>query len=141
MTGSERTLVLIKPDGVRRHIIGSIIKRFEDKGMIIVAMKYMKMTREQAERHYSVHRGKPFYNDLVKYITSGPIVAMILEGNHAVEVTRIMCGSTDGSKASPGTIRGDYSISIEENVIHASDSAESYAHEMPIFFSDSEIVE
>jgi len=136
----ERTLILIKPDGVSRHIIGRIISRFEDKGLKLVAMKYMKATKEQAEKHYSVHSLKPFFNDLVSYLTSGPIVAMIWEGDNAIVSCRNICGATDGSKAMPGTIRGDFSLNIEENIVHASDSHESYMHEYPIFFNDNEIM-
>ncbi|BAB59592.1 nucleoside-diphosphate kinase [Thermoplasma volcanium GSS1] len=137
----DRTLVLLKPDAVKRRLVGKIIERFEEKGLKIVAMKFMQMTKDQAKTHYSVHQNKPFFNDLVNYITSGPIVAMILEGAHAIEIVRLMSGATDGSKAQPGTIRGDYSMGIEKNIIHASDSLEAYNHEMPIFFSDNEIIE
>ncbi|MDS0256476.1 nucleoside-diphosphate kinase [Thermoplasmatales archaeon AK] len=138
--GLEQTLILIKPDGVRRRLIGRIVSRFEEKGFRIIAMKMLNLERKQAETHYNVHRSKPFFEDLVRYITSGPIVAMILEGNNAISVTRLMCGSTDGSKAQPGTIRGDFSQSIEKNIIHASDSPESYQHEVKIFFSPEEIM-
>lgn len=136
----ERTLILIKPDGVKRRLVGEIIKRFEKKGMRILGMKMLILSKEKAEKHYAVHKGKPFYNNLVNYITSGPIIAVLLEGNRCIEVTRQMCGSTDGSKAQPGTIRGDYSLSIEKNIIHASDSKESFEYEYPIFFSNEEIL-
>ena len=136
----DRTLVLIKPDGVKRRLVGDILKRFEKKGMRILGMKMLLLSKEKAQRHYAVHKDKPFYNDLVNYITSGPIVAVLLEGNRCIEVTRLMCGSTDGSKAQPGTIRGDYSLSIEKNIIHASDSKESFDYEYPIFFSNEEIL-
>ncbi len=135
----EKTLILIKPDGVKRRLIGKIISRFEDRGMKIVAMKMLVLSREKAERHYDVHKSKPFFKDLVGYITSGPIVAAVIEGPSAISVTRAMAGSTDGSKAQPGTIRGDYSTGIEKNIIHASDSPESFAHELPVFFSSDEI--
>ncbi|WP_297216256.1 nucleoside-diphosphate kinase [Thermoplasma sp.] len=138
---TERTLVLLKPDAVKRRLIGRIISRLEDKGLKVIALKFMQMTKEQAENHYSVHRSKPFFKDLVNYITSGPIVAMILEGPKSIEIVRLMAGSTDGSKAQPGTIRGDFSMGIEKNIIHASDSPEAYSHEMPIFFNENEIVE
>ncbi|MGC9071653.1 MAG: nucleoside-diphosphate kinase [Acidilobus sp.] len=136
----ERTLVLVKPDGVRRGLIGEIITRFEKKGFRIVAMKIIRMSKEQAAEFYSVHADKPFYKDLVEFITSGPIVAIILEGDSAISVVRNMIGVTDGRKATPGTIRGDYALSVQENVIHASDSPESYERESRIIFSEDDIV-
>ncbi|MHB8372750.1 MAG: nucleoside-diphosphate kinase [Thermoplasmataceae archaeon] len=136
----ERTLVLIKPDGVKRRLAGEIIKRFEMKGLKIVSLKLLRLTEEEAMKHYSVHKDRPFFNDLVSYITSSPIVAMILEGNNAISVVRNICGVTDGSKAAMGTIRGDFSISIEKNIIHASDSHESFEHESPIFFKNNELL-
>jgi nucleoside-diphosphate kinase len=136
----ERTLVLIKPDGVRRGLIGEIISRFERKGLRIVAMKMMRMSRSQAMEFYSVHADKPFYKDLVEFITSGPIVAMVLEGDSAISVVRNMIGATDGRKAAPGTIRGDFALSIQENVVHASDSPESYEREYKIVFSENDFV-
>ena len=135
----EKTLILIKPDGVKRRLSGEIISRFEKKGLKIVALKMLVLSKERAEKHYDVHRGKPFFKDLVSYITSGPIVAAVLEGPGAISITRLMSGTTDGSKAQPGTIRGDYSTGIEKNIIHASDSPESFQHEFPIFFQDGEI--
>lgn len=137
----ERTLILIKPDGVKRRLSGRIIARFEDKGMKIVGMKLLTLSRERAEKHYDVHKGKPFYDGLVAYITSGPIIAAILEGPNAISITRTMCGATDGSKAQPGTIRGDFSMGIEKNIIHASDSQQSFEHEAPIFFNEQEIMD
>jgi nucleoside-diphosphate kinase len=136
----ERTLIVVKPDGVRRGLVGEVISRFERKGFRIVSLKMLRMTREKAEEFYSVHRGKHFFNDLVSFITSGPVVAMIIEGDSAIEVARLMIGSTDGRKAAPGTIRGDYSLSIQENVVHASDSRESFEREYRIIFSEEEIV-
>ncbi|MCL4344970.1 MAG: nucleoside-diphosphate kinase [Candidatus Thermoplasmatota archaeon] len=138
---SERTLVLIKPDGVKRRLSGEIIKRLESKGLNIIGMKLMKVSEEMARKHYDVHKDKVFFKDLVSYITSGPIVAILLEGKSAISVVRTMTGATDGSKSAPGTIRGDYSISIDRNIIHASDSDESFMHEYPIFFSKNEIIE
>ena len=132
----ERTFIMIKPDGVNRGLVGDIISRFERKGFKIVALKMLKMTREEAEELYSVHRGKPFYDSLVDFVTSGPVVVMIIEGESAISVARTMIGPTDGRKAPPGTIRGDYSLSIQENIIHASDSQESYEREHRIFFPD-----
>jgi nucleoside-diphosphate kinase len=136
----ERTLVLVKPDGVRRGLIGEVISRLERKGFRIVAMKMLRMSRSQAMEFYSVHADKPFYKDLVEFITSGPIVAMILEGDSAISVVRNMIGTTDGRKAAPGTIRGDFALSIQENVVHASDSPESYEREYKIIFSENDFV-
>ncbi|MEM0490966.1 MAG: nucleoside-diphosphate kinase [Acidilobaceae archaeon] len=136
----ERTLIVIKPDAVRRGLVGEIISRFEKKGFKIRALKMLWMTREQAEEFYSVHRGKGFYEELVKFASSGPIVALIIEGDSAISVARQMIGVTDGRKAQPGTIRGDYSLSILENVIHASDSEESYMKEVKVIFTDTDIV-
>ena len=138
--GVERTLVLVKPDGVERGLVGEVISRFERKGLKIRALKMLRMTREMAEEFYSVHREKPFFQDLVEFITSGPIVAMILEGDSAIEVVRLMIGSTDGRKAQPGTIRGDYALSIQNNIVHASDSRESFEREYRIVFREEEIL-
>lgn len=137
----EKTLILIKPDGVKRRLAGKIISRFEEKGLKVVGLKMIWMDRAKAEKHYAVHKERPFFKDLVEYIISGPIIAAILEGNNAITITRTMSGATDGSKAQPGTIRGDFSTGIEKNIIHASDSQESYDYESPIFFDKSEILE
>ncbi|MCL4438862.1 MAG: nucleoside-diphosphate kinase [Candidatus Thermoplasmatota archaeon] len=137
----EKTLILLKPDAVKRRLSGEIFSRFEKKGLKIVGLKLMRLSKAQAERHYSVHKGKPFFNGLVEYITSGPIVAAVLEGENSISITRTLSGATDGSKAAPGTIRGDYSMGIEKNIIHASDSSESFEHEFPIFFSKEEVQE
>jgi nucleoside-diphosphate kinase len=136
----ERTLVLVKPDGVRRGLIGEVISRFERKGFRIVALKMIRMSREKAMDFYSVHKDKPFFKDLVEFMTSGPIVAMILEGDSAVSVVREIIGTTDGRKASPGTIRGDFALSIQENVVHASDSPESFERESKVIFSDEDYI-
>jgi nucleoside-diphosphate kinase len=135
----ERTVVIIKPDGVRRGLVGEILSRFEKKGFKIRALKMIRLSREQAEKLYDIHFGKSFFNDLVNYMTSGPVVAVILEGDNAVNAVRLMIGPTDGSKAPPGTIRGDYSLSIRENVIHASDSIERVEHEVSVIFKPEEI--
>ncbi len=137
----QKTLVLLKPDAVNRRLMGEIISRFEKKGLKIVAMKMLWLSRERAERHYEVHKGKPFYESLIDYITSGPIVAMVLEGENAIAVVRRMMGKTNGAEAEPGTIRGDYAMSIQNNLVHGSDSEESAAREIPIFFSEEEILE
>ncbi|MGC8562271.1 MAG: nucleoside-diphosphate kinase [Thermoplasmata archaeon] len=135
-----RTLVLIKPDGVARSKVGVIISRFEDKGLKVTALKLMKLGREKAEKHYAVHKGKPFYESLLNYITSAPLVAMVVEGNNCIEIVRKLVGATNGAKAEPGTIRGDFSTGIDFNLIHASDSEESARYEIPIFFEESEIL-
>ena len=137
--GKQRTLIVIKPDGVKRGLIGEIISRFEKKGFKIVALKMVKLSKEEAEKFYEVHRNKPFFNDLISFITSGPIVAMIIEGDDAINVARIMIGPTDGRKAPPGTIRGDFALSIQENVIHAADSVERAKYEASIVFKPEEI--
>ena len=136
----ERTLVLIKPDRIRRRLTGEIIRRLESKGLNIIGAKFMLLSEEKAKKHYEVHKDKPFFKDLVGYITSGPIMAIVLEGKNAISVVRILTGATDGSKAAPGTIRGAYSISIDRNIIHASDSEEAFNHEFPIFFREDEII-
>ncbi|MEZ0289497.1 MAG: nucleoside-diphosphate kinase [Sulfolobales archaeon] len=137
----ERTFVMIKPDGYSRRLVGEIISRIERKGLKIVGLKLIKMSREQAEKLYAVHKNKPFYNDLVKFVTSGPVVVMVVKGESAVEVMRVLIGPTDGRRAPPGTIRGDFALSIQENIIHASDSVENAEYELSIFFSDNELVE
>ncbi|AFV12848.1 nucleoside diphosphate kinase Ndk [Thermacetogenium phaeum DSM 12270] len=137
----ERTFVMVKPDGVQRGLVGEIIGRFERKGLQIVALKMMRITPELAARHYAEHREKPFFKGLVEYITSGPVVAMILEGKDCVGVVREMMGATDPRKAAPGTIRGSFGMDIGRNVIHGSDSRESAAREIALFFTESEICE
>jgi len=129
-----RTLVLVKPDGVRRGLIGEIISRVEKKGLKIVALRMVQMDKDLARRHYAVHQGKPFFNELVDFITSGPVVAVVLEGEHAVEVVRIMMGDTDPKKSAPGTIRGDFGMDIGQNLIHGSDSEENARKEIDLFF-------
>ncbi len=136
----QRTYVMIKPDGVKRGLIGEIIRRIENKGLKIVALKMLKLSKEKAEELYSVHKGKPFFNSLVEFVTSGPVVAMIVEGDEAVSVMRTLIGPTDGRKAPPGTIRGDFALSIQENIIHAADSVETAEREMWIVFDKSEVV-
>jgi len=136
----ERTLVLIKPDAVQRCLAGDIISRLEKRGLKIVAMKMLHMGRALAERHYAVHREKPFFNDLVTFITSGPIIAAVLEGEKAVESVRQTMGATDPKKAAPGTIRADLGLSMQLNMIHGSDSPENAVQEINIFFKPEEIV-
>ncbi|MGY4707779.1 nucleoside-diphosphate kinase [Candidatus Bipolaricaulota sp. J31] len=137
----ERTLVLLKPDAVQRRLMGRIISRFEEKGLKIVAMKMMRVTRELAERHYAEHREKPFFSELVSFITSAPIVAMVVEGPKAIETVRRMMGKTNPLEADPGTIRGDYGVSITMNLVHGSDSPATAAREIPIFFAPEEILD
>ncbi|AWR97202.1 nucleoside-diphosphate kinase [Acidianus sulfidivorans JP7] len=136
---SQLTFVMIKPDGVKRRLIGDIIKRFEKRGLNIVAMKMLRMDRATAEKLYEEHKGKSFFEDLISYIMSGPVVCMVIEGDEAVSVVRKMIGSTDPKDAQPGTIRGDYALSKAENVIHASDSPEKAKREMSIFFTEKEL--
>jgi len=136
----QRTLVLVKPDGVQRGLAGEIVSRIERKGLKIVAMKMLRMDRAMAERHYDVHRDKPFFSSLVDFITSGPIVAAVIEGREAVDVVRRLMGETDPMKAAPGTIRGDYGLEIQENLIHGSDSEENARKEISLFFTEKDML-
>lgn len=136
---NERTFVLVKPDGVQRGLIGSVVSRFESKGLKIVAMRMLRLDKEIVEKYYKEHTGKNFFEDLVSFITSGPVVAMVVEGPLAVSVVRGMVGVTDSREAASGTIRGDFGVSKQMNIIHASDSKESADREIPIFFADEEI--
>lgn len=136
----ERTFVMIKPDGVQRSIIGTIIERFERKGLKIVGMKMLHISNDLASRHYGEHEGKPFYEELVNFITSGPVVSMVLQGDDAVQQVRSMVGGTDPKKASPGTIRGDFGIEMSRNIIHASDSLTSSEREISLFYDQSELM-
>jgi nucleoside-diphosphate kinase len=133
---SERTLVLIKPDAVRRGLVGDVLSRFERKGLQIIAMDLRVVDGDTADRHYAEHVQREFYPPLRQFITSGPLVAMVLEGDQAIAVVRGINGATDGRAAAAGTIRGDFSLSNRENLVHASDSAESAAREIAIFFPD-----
>jgi nucleoside-diphosphate kinase len=132
----ERTLILVKPDAFARTLTGEIIARFERKGLRLAALKQMTMTADLAERHYAEHAGKPFFGELVSFITSGPLVAMVLEGDRAVEAARQVIGATDPLKASPGSIRGDFAIEVGQNMVHGSDSPESAAREVDLFFPE-----
>ncbi len=133
----ERTLLIIKPDGVRRGLIGEVLRRIEAKGLRITKLKMLKLSRECAEKLYDIHRGKPFFEGLISFMTSGPIVAAVIEGDDAVNVVRLIIGPTDGRKAPPGTIRGDYALSIRENVVHAADSPERAEYEISVVFNVS----
>ena len=135
----ERTFVMIKPDGVQRGFIGNIVSRFEKKGIKIVAMKMVSVDRKLAEKHYGVHKGKPFFEPTVKYITSSPVVAMVLEGVNVIEMVRGMTGATDPQKATMGTIRGDYGEFIGRNIIHASDGTETALFEINLWFTGGEL--
>lgn len=132
----ERTLILLKPDAVQRGLVGTIIARFEAKGLKIAGMRLMQISRELAEKHYAPHKGKPFYEGLLKFMTRAPVVALALEGNGAIEICRRMMGATFGFDAAPGTIRGDYGVSRSYNLVHGSDSPEAAAKELDLFFPD-----
>jgi nucleoside-diphosphate kinase len=136
----QRTLILLKPDCVHRRLVGAIVQRFENKGLRLAAMKLAHPGRELAERHYAVHKGKPFYETLLQFLTSGPTVAMVWEGREAVAVARNLIGATDGVKAAPGTIRGDFAVSVQNNLVHGSDSAENAAAEIALWFTPEELV-
>jgi nucleoside-diphosphate kinase len=135
----DRTLVLLKPDCVHRRLVGSIVARFEQKGLRLVGLKLMQASRGLAEKHYAVHKQRPFYESLLTFLTSGPTVAIVLEGREAVSVVRGMIGATDGAKSPPGTIRGDYAISVQNNLIHGSDSPENAVTEIALWFNNDEL--
>ena len=137
----ERTLVLIKPDGIQRGLVGELVSRLESRGLMIVAMKMLHMGKEQAARHYEAHVERPFFKGLVEFITSRPIVAMVLQGQNAVELTRNTMGATNPIDAAPGTIRGDLATDIGRNLIHGSDSVETAEKEIGLFFAPQEIVD
>ncbi|MDH4054892.1 MAG: nucleoside-diphosphate kinase [Gammaproteobacteria bacterium] len=132
----EQTLSIIKPDGVQKNLIGEIYSRFEKAGLEIVAARMMHLTKEQAEGFYAVHRERPFFNDLVKYMTSGPVMVQAIRGDNAIAKNREIMGATNPANADPGTIRADFAASIEENVVHGSDAAETAAQEIAYFFGD-----
>jgi len=137
----ERTLVLIKPDGVRRGLVGEIISRIERKGLKIIGLKLLVLSRERAEELYYIHRGKPFFETLIKHITSGPVVAIAVEGEFAVTIIRNMVGATSPHQAAPGTIRGDYGLDLTQNVVHASDNEENGLREINLLFNDYELID
>lgn len=136
----ERTLILVKPDGVQRGLMGEIIGRFERRGLKMIGMKFMRISQELAEKHYAVHEGRPFYNSLIEYITSAPVVAMVWEGNDAIAAARATIGATNPVAASPGTIRGDLGMEVGRNLVHGSDSPENGVKEASLFFGDDELV-
>jgi nucleoside-diphosphate kinase len=136
----ERTFSMIKPDGVQRRLVGRIIQRFEDKGLRIAGLKLLLMSQKQAETLYSIHKERPFYSTLLKFVTASPVVVMVIEGNQAVSVVRKLLGATFGFNAEPGSIRGDYGCSKGLNLIHGSDALEAAQREIPIFFDEKELV-
>ncbi|GAV23999.1 nucleoside-diphosphate kinase [Carboxydothermus pertinax] len=136
----ERTFIMVKPDGVQRGLVGEIISRFEKRGFKLVGLKLMQISRELAETHYGEHKSKPFFEGLVNFITSGPVVAMVWEGKEVIATAREMMGATNPLKAQPGTIRGTYGIDVGRNVIHGSDSPESAAREIALFFKEEELL-
>jgi nucleoside-diphosphate kinase len=137
----QKTLVLLKPDCLHRRLAGTILQRFEQKGLRLVALKLVQASRALAEQHYAVHKGKPFYDSLLSFLTSGPTIAAVLEGREAVAVVRQIMGPTDGTKAPPATIRGDFAISVQNNLIHGSDSPENAAAEIQLWFKPAELVD
>lgn len=137
----ERTLIIVKPEGVQRGLVGQVITRLEQRGLKLVGLKLIHITPELAERHYGVHKGKPFFNGLVKHITSSPVVVGVVEGPKAISVVRTTLGATNASEAIPGTIRGDYALEIGYNIIHGSDGPETAEFEINLFFRPGELVE
>lgn len=136
----ERTLILLKPDAVQRHLIGDILSRFERKGLKVVGLKIVQVSQQTAEQHYAVHKERAFYGSLISFLTSGPTVAIVLEGREAVAAARNLIGATDGVKAATGSIRGDYAISIQNNLVHGSDSVENAQSEIALWFKAEELV-
>ncbi|MFC7154779.1 nucleoside-diphosphate kinase [Halomarina halobia] len=142
MTETERTFVMVKPDGVQRGLIGEIVSRFEDRGLKLVGAKFVRIDRDLAERHYGEHEDKPFFGDLVSFITSGPVMAMVWEGQDAVAQVRTMMGETDPAESAPGTVRGDFGLDLGRNVIHGSDTEEgSNEREIDLFFDEDELLD
>ncbi|MCR8964498.1 nucleoside-diphosphate kinase [Brevibacillus halotolerans] len=136
----EKTFIMVKPDGVQRNLVGEIVARFEKKGFALVGAKLMNVSREKAEEHYAEHKERPFFGELVDFITSSPVFAMVWEGDKVISTARNMMGKTNPADAAPGTIRGDYAVSVGMNIIHGSDSAESAEREIGLWFSKDEIV-
>jgi nucleoside-diphosphate kinase len=135
----ERTLSIVKPDGVSRNLIGEVYRRFEKAGLAVIAARMIRMSEREAEGFYAVHRERPFFKDLVRYMTSGPVVVQVLEGDSAIARNREIMGATDPKKAAPGTIRADLALSIEQNVVHGSDASDTAAREIAYFFSATEL--
>jgi len=137
----ERTLIILKPDALQRRLTGRILQRFEDKGLVIAGLKLIRISRELAEEHYAPHKGKPFYPPLIDYITSGPVMVLVLAGERCIEIARALMGKTFGYEAAPGTIRGDFGASRSYNLVHGSDSPESAATEIALYFKDDELLD
>jgi nucleoside-diphosphate kinase len=136
----EQTLIIVKPDGVQRGLVGEVLARLERRGLKLAGLRLMQIDRELAERHYAVHQGKPFYEGLVNYITSGPVVVAAIEGPDAIAVVRRVIGSTRSNEAAPGTVRGDFALTVERNIIHASDAPDTARFEVGLYFQPSEVV-
>jgi len=141
MADLERTLVLVKPDGVQRLLAGRILARYEERGLRLVGLKLMQTSRDLAERHYAVHRERPFFGGLVEFITSAPLVAAVLEGPNAIAIVRSMNGATRPHEAAPGTIRGDFALETAQNLVHASDSPENASSEVALWFTEAELLD
>ncbi|WP_146552006.1 nucleoside-diphosphate kinase [Rummeliibacillus sp. SL167] len=135
----QKTFLMVKPDGVQRQLVGDIVDRFERKGFVLRGAKLMQITKELAEKHYAEHADKPFFGELVEFITSGPVFAMVWEGENVISVARLMMGATNPEQSAPGTIRGDYSTTVSHNVIHGSDSLASAEREIGLFFKEDEL--
>jgi nucleoside-diphosphate kinase len=136
----ERTLIIIKPDGVQRGLVGPILTRFERRGLRFAALKLMHITPELAARHYAIHKGKPFYDGLIEFITSGPVLVAVIEGHDAINIARKTMGATNPAAAEPGTIRADFGLEVGRNLVHGSDGPDTAAFEVPLFFSEEEIL-
>lgn len=136
----EKTFLMVKPDGVQRNLIGDIVSRFEQKGFKLAGAKLMQITEELAEQHYGEHKERPFFGELVEFITSGPVFAMVWEGENVISTARLLVGATNPTESAPGTIRGDYAVTVGKNIIHGSDSPESAVREIGLFFKEEELV-
>lgn len=136
----EKTFLMVKPDGVQRNLIGDIVSRFEQKGFKLAGAKLMQITEELAEQHYGEHKERPFFGELVEFITSGPVFAMVWEGENVISTARLLVGATNPTESAPGTIRGDYAVTVGKNIIHGSDSPESAVREIGLFFNEEELV-
>lgn len=136
----EKTFLMVKPDGVQRNLIGDIVSRFEKKGFQLVGAKLMQVSEELAEEHYGEHKERPFFGELVDFITSGPVFAMVWEGENVISTARLLVGATNPTESAPGTIRGDYAVTVGKNIIHGSDSPESAVREIGLFFNEEELL-
>lgn len=136
----EKTFLMVKPDGVQRNLVGEIVNRFENKGFTLVGAKLMNISQELAEQHYGEHKERPFFGELVDFITSGPVFAMVWEGENVISTARLMMGATNPKESAPGTIRGDFAVTVGKNIIHGSDSSDSATREINLFFKEDELV-